>query len=286
MYRHLTTQDEIDREYNPRLIASDVDRVVAGWAERSAATRDACPNRLRRSFGPTLAECLHVFPAGAPGAPIHVFVHGGYWRAFGADDFSFIADSGLERGVATVVVNYDLCPRVRIPEITRQVRGALAWVWHNAAEFGGDRGNIVVSGHSAGGHLVGRLLATNWVRDYGLPADLIKGALPISGLFDLEPLRWSWLQPTIQLTGDDILTESPIRRLPPVPIPVVAAVGGAESEEFRRQSRAYADALRAEESTADVLEVAGRDHFTILDDLADADGPLWREAERMLKRTS
>ena len=115
MYRHLTTQDEIDREYNPRLIASDVDRVVAGWIERSAATRDACPNRLRRSFGPTLAECLHVFPAGGPGAPIHVFVHGGYWRAFGADDFSFIADSGLRQGVATVVVNYDLCPRVRIP---------------------------------------------------------------------------------------------------------------------------------------------------------------------------
>jgi arylformamidase len=282
MYRHLTSQDAIDREYNPRLLVSDMGAVVAGWAERSAGTRRTRGHRLRRSFGPTLAEYLHVFPADVPNAPIHVFIHGGYWRAFSADDFSFVAEAGLSQGVTTVVINHDLCPRVRIAEITRQARAALAWVWHNAADFGGDRHRIVVSGHSAGGHLAARLLATDWERIYGLPADVIKGALPISGLFDLEPLRWSWLQPVLQLTGDDVAGESPIRRLPSRPVSVVAAVGGLESAEFHRQTTDYAAALTAAGSTAEVLDVAGRNHFTILDDLADPSGPLWLAVERLL----
>jgi arylformamidase len=284
MYRHLTTQEEIDREYNPRLSVPDVDRIVAGWVERSAATRDHVGNRVRRSYGATLAEYLDIFPADAPNAPIHVFIHGGYWRAFSADDFSFIADSGMASGATTVVVNYELCPRVRITEIVRQVRAAMAWVWHNAPDSGADRGRIVVSGHSAGGHLVGRLIATPWERDYGLPAGIIKGACAISGLFDLEPLRWSWLQPSVQFSGDDILNESPIRDLPPTAIPVLVAVGADESAEFRRQTCFYADALREAGIPAETLEAVGRNHFTVLDDLAVADGPLWRAIEAMVRR--
>jgi arylformamidase len=282
MYRHLTTQEEIDREYNPRLSVPDVDRIVADWAERSAATRSRVGNRVRRSYGATLAEYLDIFPADAPDAPVHVFIHGGYWRAFSADDFSFIADSGLASGATTVVVNYELCPKVRIAEIVRQVRAAMAWVWHNAPDFGADRGRIALSGHSAGGHLVGRLIATPWERDYGLPSDFIKGACAISGLFDLEPLRWSWLQPSVQFSDDDILNESPIRHLPQAAIPVLAAVGALESTEFLRQTRDYAEALRGSGVPAQALQVPGRNHFTVLDDLADAQGPLWRAIDDMM----
>ena len=282
MYRHLTTQEEIDREYNPRLIVTDVDTIVKGWKDRSAATRARTGDRLRRAYGATLAEYLDIFPAGTPNAPIHIFIHGGYWRAFGADDFSFIADSRLARGATTVIVNYELCPKVRITEIVRQVRAAVAWVWRNAPELGADRDRIAVSGHSAGGHLVGRLIATPWERDYGLPPDTLKGACAISGLFDLEPLRWSWLQPAVQFSGDDILNESPIRHLPSTATPVLAAVGALESREFHRQTDAYAEALRQSGTPVQTLDLPGRNHFAVLDDLAAPEGPLWLAIEDML----
>lgn len=281
MYRHLATQEEIDREYNPRLGVPDVDALIAAWAERSARTRQRLGGRIGSRYGPTLAEHVDVFPATNDRAPVHVFLHGGYWRAFSSTDFSFVAESALARGHAAVIVNYALCPAVTITEIVRQARAAVAWVWNNATSFGGDRERITLSGHSAGGHLAARVIAARWQRDYGIADDAVKGVVAISGLFDLEPLRWSWLQPTLQLSGDEILAQSPIRHLPPARVPVVAAVGGHESAEFRRQSREYAAALETRHGGAEYLEVAGRHHFDVLDDLADPDGVLWRRVEAL-----
>ncbi|WP_431861926.1 alpha/beta hydrolase [Azospirillum sp.] len=277
MYRHLTTQDEIDRAYNPRLGVPDVDGWFAGWARRSEEARRKLGGRLGLPYGPTLAEYVDVFPTTRPNAPVHVFLHGGYWRSFSARDFSFIAEGPVARGVCTVVVNYALCPAVPIGEIVRQCRAALAWTWANIAEFGGDRDRIGVSGHSAGGHLTARMLSTAWQRDYGIPDTLIKAALPISGLFDLEPLRWSWLQPALQLSGDEILAQSPMRHLHSVPVPLAVAVGGAESDEFRRQSAEYAAATGAK-----LMEIEGRHHFDVLDDLASPYGKLWRTVESLM----
>jgi arylformamidase len=276
MYRHLTTQDDIDREYNPRLGVPDAEALMAAWTQRSEEARRKLGGRLGIPYGPTLAEYVDVFPASRPNAPVHLFVHGGYWRAFTARDFSFIAEGSVARGCCTVVMNYALCPQVSITEIVRQTRAALAWTWAHAAEFGADPQRISVSGHSAGGHLVARLLATAWQRDYGIPDDVIKAALPISGLFDLEPIRWSWLQPTLQLSGDEILAQSPMRHLPTHPVPLAVAVGGAESAEFRRQSADYAAATGAK-----LLEVEGRHHFNVLDDLASPYGRLWRTVESL-----
>ncbi len=276
MYRHLTTQDAIDREYNPRLGVPDVEALIAGWAQRSEEARRKLGGRLGLPYGPTLAEYVDVFPATRPNAPVHLFVHGGYWRTFTARDFSFIAEGPVARGCCTVVMNYALCPQVSITEIVRQTRAALAWTWHHAGEFGGDRNRISVSGHSAGGHLTARLLSTAWQRDYGIPDDVIKAALPISGLFDLEPIRWSWLQPVLQLSGDEILAQSPMRHLHTTPVPLAVAVGGAESAEFRRQSADYAAATGAK-----LMEIEGRHHFDVLDDLASPYGKLWRTVEQM-----
>ena len=165
MYRHLTTQDAIDRAYNPRLGVPDAEGLMAAWGRRSEEARGKLGGRLGLPYGPTLAEYVDVFPATRPNAPVHLFIHGGYWRAFTARDFSFIAEGPVARGVCTVVVNYALCPQVGITEIVRQCRAALAWTWHNIAGFGGDPNRIGVSGHSAGGHLTARLLATAWQRD-------------------------------------------------------------------------------------------------------------------------
>ncbi len=277
-------QEEIDRLYNPRLGVPDVAGIVRGWNARSARTRATLPARLGEPYGPTLAETVDVFPAREPGSPVHLFLHGGYWRAFSSRDFSFVAEAAAARGWATVVVDHALCPRVTLPEIVRQARAALAWTWRNAERFGGDRERILVSGHSAGGHLAARLLATPWERDYGLPAAPIRAALPLSGLFDLEPLRWSWLQPVLQLTGETILAESPLRHPPSVPVPVAVAVGGAESAAFRDQSGGYARMLRAAGLAADLIEVPGRDHFAVLDELAAPEGVLWSRLAALAER--
>jgi arylformamidase len=267
LYRDFATQEELDREYNPAAAVPESASITASWTVRSGRTRGALEARLGLRYGPTLDEHLDVFPAG-PGAPVHVFVHGGYWRRFAAADFSFVAEPLVASGTAAVVVNYALCPAGSLAEIVRQVRASLAWTWANAASFGGDRDRITLSGHSAGGHLVAVALATDWEGGYGLPPDLVKGALAISGLFDLAPFPYTYLQPALQLTWDEVRRLSPVNALPSWAPPLAVAVGGRESAEFRRQSREFHELWRTRGLPGSLLEVEDSDHFTVLDALA------------------
>jgi len=268
LYREFKTQEEIDNEYNPRVIVADVPGLFVQMAVEAARVRDRLNPHQRVAYGPTLAEYVDVFPAARAGAPVHVFIHGGYWRALSAADFHHVAEGLHEAGHAVVLVNYALCPAVTLGEIVRQCRAALAWVGSNAASFGGDAGRISVSGHSAGGHLTGMLLATDWAGQYGLPADLIKLACPISGLFDLAPFPYSWLQPSLQLDWAEVRRSSPMFLAPTSRPKIVVAVGGLESAEFHRQSLDYVAMLRADGHEPAYLDLAGRNHFTVTDELA------------------
>jgi arylformamidase len=138
-----------------------------------------------------------------------------------------------------VVTNYALCPAVTIDEVVRQTRAAVAWAYRNARSFGGDPERLHVAGHSAGGHLVAMVLATDWPGDYGLPADIIKGATAISGLFDLAPFPYTFLQPKVQLTWDQVRRNSPILHLPATAPPLLVAYGEDETAEFKRQSEDF-----------------------------------------------
>jgi arylformamidase len=274
LYRDFASQDDIDAQYNIERQVPDARRWLEFFVEASARTRAALACDLDVAFGPTLAETLDIFPAARADAPIVVFIHGGYWRRLSAKEFSFVAAGPVARGLNVVVTNYALCPAVSIGEITRQSRAALAWIYRNAQRFGGDPERIVVSGHSAGGHQVARLLATDWLGEYGLPPDLVKGGYAISGLFDLRPLRYSWLQPMIQLDGDTVSRESPQLCLPQSAPPLIAAVGGAESAEFHRQSRDYVAACRDAGLGAEYHALGDCHHFNVIESLGDADGLL------------
>ncbi len=282
-YRDFATVEDVDREYNLTLAVPEAGAITEGWATRSAEAREALDGALGVRFGPTRAEYLDIFaPAGSGPSPVHVFIHGGYWRRFAARDFSFIAPPLVAAGAVVVVVNYELCPTVSISEIVRQCRAALAWVHRRIGDYGGDPARISVSGHSAGGHLTGMLLATDWPGVYGRPANLVKGALPISGVFDLAPIPYTFVQPWVQLGWDEVRDLSPLNHLPAVCPPIAIAVGAGETSEFIRQSQAYQTALADAGHPAAYLEIRARHHFDILDELENPDSALFGAVKKLL----
>jgi arylformamidase len=274
LYREFETQAEIDAEYNPRLSRQDAPVRLAECLAASERVRNALPHRAGIAYGPTDAETVDIYPAGNGGSPVHVFIHGGYWHAYRGADFALVAEALVRRGITVVLVDHALCPAVPFSEIVRQCRAALAWTFHYIAGYGGDPANLTVSGHSAGGHLAAMLLATDWSDYHGIPDQPIRGALTMSGLYDLGPFPWSWLQPKLQLSAADVARYSPALVAPTGRCPVVVAVGELESREFRRQSAAYAARLRDHGVPVRHREVPGRDHFTILDDFRGEGGPL------------
>lgn len=273
LYREFTSQQELDRQYDNVAAVPNSPAVVAGWVERSVRARRDLDCRQGVRYGPTRAEHLDIFPAGA-GAPVHLFVHGGYWRRFTAAEFSFVAPPLVAAGTAAVVVNYGLCPAVTMDEIVRQVRAAVAWTWANAASFGGDRDRITLSGHSAGGHLVAMALLTDWEADYDLPADVIKAGLSVSGLFDLAPFPYTYLQPALQLGWDQVQRLSPCNLIPEHAPHLDVVAGAGETDELRRQSRDFFELWEAGGLPGNQYEVEGADHFTVLGRLAERPGGL------------
>ena len=274
--------DWLDAQYNNRARVPEFARHLGRWAEASALSRSRSNCRLDLRYGDGALENLDVFPSAAPGAPVLVFVHGGYWRALDKSDFSFVAPVFTQAGAMVVVPNYALCPTVTVEHICLQQVRALQWVWAHAAEHGGDPSRIVVAGHSAGGHLAAMLLSCRWKQvDDALPAQLVSGALSISGLFDLEPLRH-----TPFLQGDLQLTPASVARLSPAFFPrpkgkLYATVGGAESEEFLRQNQLIRDVWGP--TAVPVCEtLPGRDHFSVLESLVDPDGRLHDLTLRLL----
>lgn len=274
----------LDAQYNPRDSIPEHPQIFARWADDSAAARanTACHLDLRYGDGPN--EVLDVFAPPRSGAPVLVFIHGGYWRAFDKRDHSFLAPALVAGGAMVVVPNYALCPTVSISTIALQMTRALAWTWRHAADFGGDARRIVVAGHSAGGHLAAMMLACRW-REVGadLPPDLVKAALAISGLFDLEPLRRApFLRSDLRLTPAEVRRLSPAGFAPPRRGRLYATVGGDESAEFQRQNRLIRSAWG--KRVVPVCEaLAGFNHLSVLDALADPRGRLHGLARELLR---
>ncbi len=274
LYRDFATQAELDAQYDVENSVPDFGVYVKFFLENSARVRAKLAPRLDVPFGPTKAEHLDLYPAQREGAPIHMFIHGGYWHSLSSKEFSLVAEGLVDAGVTVAVNNYALCPAVTMSEIVRQNRAAVAWLYRNAASFGGDAARLTVSGHSAGGHLTAMLMATDWAGDYGLPADLIKAGCAISGLFDLEPFQFSWLQPKLRLNAEEIARNSPIHHLPRRAGPLIVTLGGDESAEFHRQSREFLGAWTANGLTGSALDLPGRNHFTVLEGYMDKTSPL------------
>lgn len=280
LYRDFTTQEELDVQYDASRSVDHASSYTDFYVEQSRAARKQLECHADIAFGPTLAERLDVFPAKRPDAPILIFVHGGYWRSRSRKEFSFVASGPVSAGVTVVVTDYALCPSVTLDEVVRQTRAAAAWVHAHARELDCDPQRIHVAGHSAGAHLAAMLMATEWERDFGLPVDMVKSGCLVSGLFDLAPIPYTWLQPSLQLTWDEVRRNSPIRCVPRLAGPLTVSYGEAESDEFRRQGDDFLQAWRSGGLAGELLVQPGKNHYTVIDGFLDADSPLCRAVLR------
>ena len=270
------------REYNNRELFPDHPRHFARWAEDSARARGTMTCYLDRAYGPSPAETLDIFPARKGDGSALVFIHGGYWRSLDKRDFSYLAPAWVDAGVSLVVVNYGLCPAVSIERIVQQMLAASAWLYRHAADYGMDEERLFVSGHSAGGHLAAMMLAALWpVYDRSLPKDLYKGALAVSGVYDLRPLvQVGWVNGDLRLDEATAHELSPAFLPPATRAPLALAVGGLESSEFKRQNALLAQRWKA--VLASDVPMPGKDHFTIVDGLAERASPLFAATRRMM----
>lgn len=277
VYRDYDTA-ALNAQYSPRVSVPEAPEHMAAW--RVDGSRFQAGHRtVEIPYGPDPKHRLDLYlpEDAAPGMPVHAYIHGGYWQALDKRDNAHLGAALLNDGIAVAALNYPLAPEASMIEIVSACETALATLWAEASNHGCDPNRITISGHSAGGHLVAMLAATDWPTLFdGVPADLVKGTVAISGLFDLEPLRHTGMNAVLRLSEVDAIQLSPLKRPIVSPGPVVAAVGGAESDEFRRQSRGYADAKTADGHTVRYVELNGLNHFTAAEALADRNSDLYR----------
>lgn len=265
-------QATLDAAYNNSAAVVDSPRWLDDWRERSATTRARSDAQFDVPYGQKERTRLDYFPSGAASAPMFAFIHGGYWQRNAKELFSFVADGPNARGINVAVVGYTLAPQATLGEIVMEIRQSLAFLKDNAATFGFDNESIYVGGWSAGGHLT----ATS----SNEPA--VKGALAISGIFDLEPIALSYLNAPLQLTRADTEALSPLRTLRPDGVRQCIAVGGSELGELQRQSRIYAEAAQAHGIPASLCTLSGHHHFSILDELYNPGGKLTNELLKLI----
>lgn len=273
-------QQALDDAYDQSKYALNRSQVVARYASNSDIARERLGAPRRIAYGPTANEVLDLYPAATTNAPISIFVHGGAWQRGLAKDYAFAAELFVRAGAHHIVLDFitvieaggDLMP------MADQVRRAIAWVYLNAASFGGDPNRIHLYGHSSGAHLAGVAMVTDWCGTYELPVDVIKTGLLCSGMYDLRPVRLSARSRYVSFTDDMEVALSTQRHIDRLRAPVVLAFGTLETPEFQRQSRDFASALRAAGKRVELLVGNHYNHFEIVETLASPYGLLGRAA--------
>ena len=263
-------------QLNARAAVPDHPEIISRWQAESAQVRQSEAGLLDLAFGSAPMEQLDFFPAEPAGAPLLVFIHGGYWRSLDKSDFTFIVPAYRRAGFNVALTNYTLSPHASVEEITRQQLRALAWLYRRSARLDFDRNRIVIAGHSAGGHLAAMMMAAHWsVFGSDLPSDLIKAGVLMSGLYDLEPVRHAeFINTDLKLDKSSALRLSPAWMPQPNAAPFITAVGDLESDEFKRQTAVIASQWR--HGFEREVPLHQKNHFTICDCFGDESHPLFK----------
>lgn len=274
---------DLEAEYNARAAVPEHVDIVSRWETRSRRLRDEGRCRLDIAYGEGPRQRLDLFLAADSPAPLHVYIHGGYWQRGDKRVYSFVAETLRSRGVHVALLGYDLCPAVDLDRVVACVRDGLVWLRRNAATLGADPERIQVGGNSAGGHLAAMAAATRWP-DLGadLPERLVHSVVAISGLYELAPLLRTSINEAVAMDEACARRNSPVLLAPPVPVPTAVAVGGLESAEFHRQAHGLRDVWRAAGVPVTLLEIPASNHFTIVEQLSDTRGVVLDHALALL----
>lgn len=270
-------REALDRDYSARAsVTPEVfEQAMRDYRGRSEAMAAHCSHR-DVVYDTASGATLDVYGTGNGLRPVFVFIHGGYWRMLAKEDSAFMAGMLAAEGIATIAIDYRLAPAVTLAEIVREVRAAIAFLWREGRAFGIDPARIYVGGSSAGGHLTGAVLAGGWHGEFGVPEDVVKGAMPISGLFHLSPISRSFVSDWVKLSDADVLALSPAENLPAKGCPIVVAYADGEPDGFRRQSTEYDRLWRRAGHRSTLIEVPNRNHFDVILDLETPDTVLSR----------
>jgi acetyl esterase/lipase len=273
LYREMD-RAQLDAGYNNTAHVPERGAIIADWAARSAAVRTGHPDHLDIAYGEGPRERLDLLLAADPRAPTLAFLHGGYWQMHNKETFAFLAEGLLPVGINLAVIEYTLAPAARLDRIVAAVGRAVRWLAGHLADYGADPAQLYLAGHSAGGQLTAMTM----------PLGLVRGALAISGIYDLEPIRLNYLNEKLGLDADEAARNSPLLHLPSVARELVIAYGTAELPELCRQSIHYAGAWCARGLPGHLLPIEGANHFTVLESLARPDGALAKALVKMLGR--
>lgn len=257
-------------------------------ARRRALASEAALRRLgepeRLAYGAGEIEKLDIYKTTRAKAPINVYIHGGAWRNGRSRDFAFPAEVFVNAGAHLVVVDFLQVTETggNLMPMVQQVRRAVAWVFKNAASFGGDPERVYVTGHSSGAHLAGCVLVTDWEKDFGLPANVVKGGLLMSGMYDLKPVRLSKRSEYVRFTDEIEQALSSQRHIDRLNAPIIVAYGSQETPEFQRQSREFAAAVKAAGKPVELIVGEGFNHFEMQETLGNPYGIGGRAALKMM----
>jgi len=279
-------QDALDAAYDQAAYAPNREQLIERRVRDSVRGRIGEPERL--AYGPAEIERLDIYRSARPAAPVFVFIHGGAWRSCRSKDFTGPAEMFLAARAHYVVPDFAWVQDVggSLMVVADQVRRAVAWVFQNIARFGGDPNRLYLGGQSSGGHLAAVALTTDWRRDFGLPADIIKGGVCISGMYDLTPVRLSARSRYVAFDDTTVAALSPIRHLDRLRAPLVVVYGTRETPEFQRQNREFAAAVETAGKRVRLVVGEHYNHFELPETLGNPYGLLGRAALDLMGLTA
>ena len=273
-------QAALDAAYNQAAYAPNREQLIQRRIRDSELARRHVGEPERAAYGPAQIERLDIYRTDRKAAPVFVFIHGGAWRSGRSKDFAAPAEMFLAAGAHFAVPDFAWVQDAggSLMVLADQIRRTVAWVYENIARFGGDPNRLYLGGQSSGGHLAAVALTTDWRHDFGLPADIIKGGLCISGMYDLMPVRLSARNAYVKFDDATVAALSPIRHLDRLTAPLIVAYGTCETPEFQRQSREFAAAVEAAGKEVRLVVGEHYNHFELPETLGNPYGLLGRAA--------
>ena len=273
------TQGEIETQYMLRNTRPDYETTdIPRWMEMSERFRSQSINTLNLNYGHLPRNTLDFFTPKDNSLGFILYIHGGYWQRGDKSVYSFIAQPFVNRGYSVAVMNYQMCPDVKLTEIAPQARNAIKWLWNNSSDLNISRDNFNVLGHSAGGHLTSEMLFTDWSQvDQTLPKNLLHAAVAVSGIYDFEPILYCSENDGLGMDLQEAKAASIIHRKPSIDIPHILSFGLNEPQDMHRQSLDYAKAFADDFSSLEVIEVNNADHFETVDAITDENGELFNK---------